>query len=66
MTDSEREELIFDVANQQLKQTTESGIYAFALDRVCSMLEDTSTEDLLAMLEPVKKAKSNKQKLGFR
>ena len=59
MTDNEREELIFNVATQQLKQTSQAGIYAFALDRVCSMLDDSTTEQLLAMYQPEKKTKNN-------
>tara|TARA_Y100000817_G_C16738284_1_gene491221 strand:- start:426 stop:635 length:210 start_codon:yes stop_codon:yes gene_type:complete len=60
MTDSEREELLHDVANYHLKKTSEAGRWAFAVDRVCDMFQDKSDEELLAMLPKPKKTKKIK------
>ena len=64
MTQDEREELIFDIANEQLKRTTKAGVWAFAVDRVAELISDKTDEELLAML-PQKKQKKNKQPKGF-
>ena len=67
MPQNEREELIFDIASEQLKRTSKAGVWAFALDRVSDILSTKSDEELLTMLPPKKKKKkeTNKQPKGF-
>ena len=49
MTDSEREEFAYDLANHFLSNTSKSGIFAMAIDRICDILLKKSDEELLAI-----------------
>ena len=49
MTDSEREEFAYDLANHFLSNTSKSGILAMAIDRVCDILLRKSDEELEAI-----------------
>ena len=64
VTDSEREELLHDVANYHLKKTSEAGRWAFAVDRVCEMFQNKTDEELLAMLPKPKKTRKVKTYYG--
>ena len=63
MTDNEREELIFDIATEQLRRTTKAGVWAFAMNHISDLLERKTDEELLSMIPP--KKKKNKQPKGF-
>ena len=69
MTDSEREEFAYDLANHFLSNTSKSGIFAMAIDRICDMLLQKSDEELEAIapsclikVPQKKKDKRNKAK----
>ena len=69
MTDSEREEFVYDLANHYLSNTSKSGIFALAVDRICDQLLKKSDEELEAMapdelyiVPQKKKDKRNKEK----
>jgi len=49
MTDSEREEFVYDLANHFLTNVSKPGIFAMAIDRICDMLLQKSDEELLAI-----------------
>ena len=49
MTDSEREEFAYDLANHFLSNTSKSGIFAMAIDRICDILLRKSDEELIAI-----------------
>ena len=62
MTDSEREELVYDISQAQLKATTKSQVWAFATDRLCELLLAEPDEVLLKLHdECVKKSKPQKK-----
>ena len=73
MTDSEREEFVYDLANHYLSNTSKSGIFAMAIDRMCDILLRKSDEELeaiapscLVQVPQKKKDKRNKAKpVGF-
>ena len=64
MTQYEREELIFDLAQQRVKQLSDAGIFAMAVDQMSSLLSRETDEQLLKVslgYEPKKdKTKSGK------
>ena len=64
MTHYEREELIFDLAQQRVKQLSDAGIFAMAVDQMSSLLSRETDEQLLKVslvYEPKKdKTKSGK------
>lgn len=69
MTDSEREEFCYDLANHFLSNTSKSGIYAMAIDRICDILLKKPDDELLAIapsclvtVPQKKKDKRNKEK----
>lgn len=70
MTDSEREEFIFDLANHELKGRPKSFIHALAIDRLCDLLSKNTDEQLMKMapdnliVEKKRRAKHKKAK-GF-
>ena len=49
MTDSEREEFVYDLANHFLTNVSKPGIFAMAIDRICDMLLQKSDEELEAI-----------------
>ena len=49
MTDSEREEFCYDLANHFLSGVSKPGIYAMAIDRICDILLKKPDEELLAI-----------------
>ena len=49
MTDSEREEFVYDLANHFLANVSKSGIFAMAIDRICDILLQKSDEELEAI-----------------
>jgi hypothetical protein len=69
MTDSEREEFVYDVASHLLSNISKAGLMAMAIDRVSDFLLTKTDEELLEMapacltVVPKKtKAKRNKEK----
>ena len=73
MTDSEREEFVYDLANHYLSNTSKAGIFALAVDRISDQLLKKTDEELEAMAPPEllivpqkKKDKRNREKpAGF-
>ena len=66
MTDSEREELLFDIANQELKGRPQSFIHSLAVDRMADLLSGTPDDQLLAIAAKAKKKTKTKGKAtGF-
>tara|TARA_B100001093_G_scaffold368785_1_gene353727 strand:+ start:504 stop:725 length:222 start_codon:yes stop_codon:yes gene_type:complete len=73
MTDSEREEFTYDLANHFLTNVSKPGIFAMAIDRICEILLKKSDEELIAIapsclvnVPQKKKDKRNKAKpTGF-
>ena len=49
MTENEREEFIYDIANHMLSTTSKAGLMAMAIDRVTDILLTKSDEELLDM-----------------
>ena len=47
MTQNEREELIFDLAHKRVKQLSQAGVFAMAIDQMCSLLSRETDEQLL-------------------
>ena len=47
MTQNEREELIFDLAQHRVKQLSQAGVIAMAVDQMCSLLSRETDEQLL-------------------
>ena len=67
MTPNEREEFIFDLAQQRVSKLSHAGIFAMAVDQMCSLLANESDEELLKVslgYVPKKSKKKNKAK-GF-
>ena len=64
MTDSEREEFEYDLANHYVTRTTKAGLTAMAIDRMSDILLLKSDEELIAMSPPelVMVPQSRKQK----
>ena len=47
MTDSEREEFVYDLASYHVTKTTKAGLVAMAIDRMSDILLKLSDEELL-------------------
>ena len=47
MTQNEREELIFDLAQYRVKQLSDTGIFAMVVDQMCMLLSRETDEQLL-------------------
>ena len=64
MTQNEREELIFDLAQHRVRQLSDAGIFAMAVDQMGALLSCETNEQLLKVslgYEPKKdKSKSGK------
>ena len=73
MTDNEREEFAYDIADHMLKSVSPAGIRAMAIDRICDFLLKKGDDELvklapacLTVVPEKKKAKRNKAKpVGF-
>ena len=46
MTQNEREEFIFDLAQHKVSKLSEAGVYAMAVDQMCMLLANESEERL--------------------
>ena len=59
MTPNEREEFIFDLAQHKVKQLSDAGIFAMAVDQMCMLLANETDEQLLkvSLGHPSKKDK---------
>ena len=69
MTDSEREEFVYDLANHYVESTTKAGLTAMAIDRMMDILLTKGDDELLALapdnlivVPQKKKDKRNKDK----
>ena len=69
MTDSEREEFAYDIADHMLKSVSQAGIRAMAIDRICDLLLQKGDDELVEMapacltaVPEKKKVKRNKAK----
>ena len=69
MTDSEREEFAYDLANHYVESTSKAGLTAMAIDRMMDILLTKSDDELLAIapdnlivVPQKKKDKRNKEK----
>jgi hypothetical protein len=49
MTDSEREEFVYDLASYYVTKTTKAGLVAMAIDRMSDILLKLSNTELLEM-----------------
>jgi hypothetical protein len=47
MQQNEREEFIFDIAHYKVKQLSDAGIFAMAVDQMCMLLANESEERLM-------------------
>ena len=73
MTDNEREEFAYDIADHMLKSVSQAGIRAMAIDRICDLLLQKGDNELVEMapacltiVPEKKKFKRNKAKpVGF-
>ena len=61
MTPNEREEFIFDLAQHKVKQLSDAGIFAMAVDQMCMLLANESEERLL-QIAPHNLYKQDKKK----
>ena len=61
MTDNEREEFIFDLANHILSKSTRAGVWAMAVDRVSDLLSTRTDKELFEMA-PSNLIKKDKKK----
>ena len=64
MTQNEREELIFDIANHKVSQLSQAGVFAMAVDQMCSLLANESEERLI-QIAPANLYKAKKYPEGF-
>ena len=49
MTDNEREEFAYDIADHMLKSVSQAGIRAMAIDRICDLLLQKGDDELVEM-----------------
>jgi hypothetical protein len=61
MTQKEREELIFDLAQYRVGKLSEAGVFAMAVDQMCSLLANESEERLIE-IAPANLYKQDKKK----
>ena len=61
MTQNEREELIFDLAQHRVKQLSQAGVIAMAVDQMCMLLANESEERLI-QIAPANLYKQDKNK----
>lgn len=66
MTQIEKEELIFDIAQQRVSQLSHAGIFAMAVDQMCSLLKREPEEELVKLSTRFIKIKNKQKKVtGF-
>ena len=68
MTQNEREEFIFDLAQHKVKQLSEAGIFAMAVDQMCMLLANESEERLMQIAPAnlyIQDKKKHKSPKGF-
>lgn len=68
MTPNEREELIFDLAQQRVSRLSHAGIYAMAVDQMVALLKNETDEQLLKVslgYEPKEKKNKKHKAKGF-
>ena len=68
MTENEREEFIFDLSNHMVSKLSHAGIFAMAVDQMCTILARESDEHLCKIGPPnlYKKDKKKQKKVkGF-
>ena len=67
MTQNEREELIFDIAQQRVGQLSHAGIFAMAVDQMCALLKNEPDEQLTKLSTRFIKTKhkKNNKATGF-
>ena len=66
MTQNEREELIFDLAQYRVKQLSDAGVFAMAVDQMCMLLSRETDEQLLKVSTRFIKPKDKTKKVtGF-
>ena len=61
MTPNEREEFIFDLAVHKVKQLSQAGVFAMAVDQMCMLLANESEERLM-QIAPANLYKQDKKK----
>ena len=61
MTQNEREEFIFDIAVHKVKQLSQSGVFAMAVDQMCALLANESEKRLIE-IAPANLYKQDKKK----
>tara|TARA_R110002049_G_scaffold255000_1_gene430490 strand:- start:326 stop:520 length:195 start_codon:yes stop_codon:yes gene_type:complete len=64
MTQNEREELIFDLAQFKVSKLSEAGVFAMAVDQMCALLANESDEQLIKVT-PAHLYKAKKYPEGF-
>ena len=64
MTQREREEFIFDIANHKVSQLSQAGVFAMAVDQMCMLLANESEERLIE-IAPANLYKAKKYPEGF-
>ena len=67
MTQIEKEELIFDIAQQRVGRLSHAGIFAMAVDQMCDLLKREPEEELTKLSARFNKSskKKNKKTTGF-
>jgi len=64
VTPNEREEFIFDLAHHKVNQLSNAGVFAMAVDQMCSILKNES-EERLCEIAPANLYKAKKYPEGF-
>ena len=64
MTQKEREELIFDLAQYKVSKLSEAGVFAMAVDQMCTLLAN-ETDEQLQKVTPANLYKTKKYPEGF-
>ena len=73
MTDSEREEFVYDLASYYVTKTTKAGLVAMAIDRMCDILlrlpDDelirTAPDELVKVPQKTKDKRNKAKPTGF-
>ena len=66
MTPNEREEFIFDLSQHMVGKLSHAGIFAMAVDQMCSLLKREPEEELVKLSTRFIKPKNKKKKVtGF-
>ena len=73
MTDSEREEFVYDLASYYVTKTTKAGLVAMAIDRMCDILLklpddellETAPDELIKVSQKTKDKRNKAKPTGF-